>query len=133
MYIVRPALWIGIGATLALAVALPFPRTIGKGALGPITLGAYLAILGISLTLMPRAVQSFHVEPNELELEQPFLRHNIAFTREAYGLDRIEGRSYSPSSGLTLTDLGRNNETISNIRLWDWRPLGETFRQLQRI
>ena len=45
----------------------------------------------------------------------------------AYGLDRIEGRSYSPSSGLTLTDLGRNNETISNIRLWDWRPLGETF------
>jgi hypothetical protein len=132
-YIVRPALWIGIGATLALAAALLLPRTVGKGALAPITVGGYLAISVVSLTIVPSVVQSFHVKPNELELEQPFLRYNIAFTREAYGLDRIDERSYSPLSGLTLTDLGRNNETISNIRLWDWRPLGETFRQLQRI
>jgi uncharacterized membrane protein (UPF0182 family) len=133
VYIVRPALWIGIGATLALAAVLLFPRTVGKDALGPITVGGYLVVLVMSLIIVPRGVQSFHVEPNELELEQPFLRHNIAFTREAYSLDRIDERSYSPLNGLTLADLGRNNETISNIRLWDWRPLGETFRQLQRI
>jgi uncharacterized membrane protein (UPF0182 family) len=133
VYIVRPALWIGAGATLALGAALLFPRTFGKGALGPITLGGYLAILGVSLIIVPWGVQSFQVVPNELEVEEPFLRYNIAFTREAYGLDRIDERSYSALDGLTLEDLGRNTETISNIRLWDWRPLGETFRQLQRI
>jgi hypothetical protein len=132
-YIVRPALWIGIGATLALAAALLLPRTVGKGALAPIPVGGYLAISVVSLTIVPSVVQSFHVKPNELELEQPFLRHNIAFTREAYGLDQLDERSYRALNGLTLADLGRNNETISNIRLWDWRPLGETFRQLQRI
>src|SRR5919106_6906129 len=133
VHIVRPALWIGVGATLALGAALLFPRTFGKGALGPITVGGYLAILVISLTIVPWAVQSFHVVPNELEVEEPFLRYNIAFTREAYGLDRIDERSFGALNGLTLEGLGRNTETIKNIRLWDWRPLGETFRQLQRI
>src|SRR5919106_6515917 len=74
-YIVRPALWIGIGATLALAAALLLPRTVGKGALAPITVGGYLAISVVSLTIVPSVVQSFHVKPNELELEQPFLRY----------------------------------------------------------
>jgi uncharacterized protein len=46
VYIVRPALWIGAGATLALGAALLFPRTFGKGALGPDHLGRLSCHLG---------------------------------------------------------------------------------------
>ena len=34
-------------------------------------------------------VSSFIVKPNELVKEQPYISHNIEFTRQAYGLDRI--------------------------------------------
>ena len=131
--IVLPALWIVIGATLTLAVLLLVPGVIGQGVLGPVMVGGYLAFLFVCLTLAPWAIQSFYVEPNELELEQPFLRHNIALTREAYGLHDVQERSYDALGGPTLADIGRNSETVGNIRLWDWRPLSETFRQLQRI
>jgi hypothetical protein len=97
------------------------------------TAGGYLVILAVSLFVAPWMVQAFKVEPNELELETPFLRHNIAFTRHAFGIDDIDERSYGTLDELTPEDLGRNQQTIDNIRLWDWRPLTQTVRQLQRI
>ena len=134
VYITRPALFLASGATLALAFVLhaPLPRQRQHLPLLPLGSG-YLAILSICLGIVPWGVQSFYVEPNELELETPFLHHNIALTREAYRLDSIVERSYSPEIGLTLRALESNHATVSNIRLWDWRPLGETFQQLQRI
>ena len=133
VYITRPALWIAAGATAALAVAMLLPTVFVSGSRTTTLLAAYLAILFIGLGLSPWAMQNFRVEPNELELEQPFLRHNIAFTRKAYGLDRIDERFYRALDGLTPAALARNQSTIDNIRLWDWRPLSQTFRQLQQI
>ena len=133
-HVTRPALFFATGATLALAIFLhvPLPKQRKHFPLLPLG-GGYLAILSICLGIVPWGVQSFYVEPNELELETPFLHHNIALTREAYRLHSIVERSYSPRVGLTSQALESNQETIGNIRLWDWRPLGETFQQLQRI
>ncbi len=133
VHVQLPALSILIGATLALVVAVLLPWVTKNRLLPPILVGGYLIILLAGLGLVPWGVQSFVVEPNELELEQPYLRHNIAFTRDAYRLDRIEERSYSGSTRLATDALERNRETIDNIRLWDWRPLSEAFRQLQQI
>ena len=133
-YITRPALFLATSATLALAIFLhvPLPRQRKHLPLLPLGSG-YLAFLSICLGIVPWGVQNFYVEPNELQLETPFLYHNIALTREAYRLDSVVERSYSPEVGLTSQALGSNHDTVSNIRLWDWRPLGETFQQLQRI
>jgi uncharacterized membrane protein (UPF0182 family) len=98
-----------------------------------VTSGGYAVIYFLSLVILPAAVQSFVVEPNELELETPFLRHNIGFTREAFQLDRVDERSYGAVKEISPSALERNRETIDNIRLWDWRLLSETFRQIQRI
>jgi len=133
-YVTRPALFLATGVTIALAIILYIPRRMQKRPLPLLPLGGgYLAFLSICLGIVPWGVQSFYVEPNELDLETPFLHHNIALTREAYRLDSIVERSYSPELGLTPQALQSNHETVSNIRLWDWRPLGETFQQLQRI
>ena len=34
---------------------------------------------------------------------------------------------------LTLNDISKDQETIDNVRLWDWRPLLQTYRQTQEI
>jgi uncharacterized membrane protein (UPF0182 family) len=132
-YVVLPAIWVMLGATLGFLVVLFFPQPRKSGVWLLTVSGGYLAILLLCLTIVPWGVQSFLVEPNELEVETPFLRHNIAFTRKAYQLDHVDERSYGALGGLTPAALSRNRQTIDNIRLWDWRPLSQTFRQLQQI
>jgi uncharacterized membrane protein (UPF0182 family) len=81
----------------------------------------------------PNLLQRFRVVPNELDLESPYIVHNIRFTRAAYGLDRIEEVEFPAEENLTMADLRKNELTVSNIRLWDPLPLLATFAQLQEI
>jgi len=131
--VLLPGIWVVTGATVSLATIYLFPKSMRGGPVLVIISGGYLVIYFLSVVVVPAAVQSFVVAPNELELETPYLRHNIAFTRNAYQLDRVEERSYAATKEITSAALERNKETIDNIRLWDWRPLSETFRQIQRI
>lgn len=87
-------------------------------------------ILGIMGGL---GVQSFIVEPNELERELPYIERTIAFTRRGFNLDQIEIQTFDPQDSLDYKTIQNNSLTIENIRLWDTRPLLETNRQLQQI
>ncbi|MGI4831370.1 MAG: UPF0182 family protein, partial [Janthinobacterium lividum] len=78
-------------------------------------------------------VSSFIVKPNELVKEQPYISHNIDFTRRAYGLDRITLRSFSAQTSVESADAAGNQPTLQNIRLWDWHALQDTLRQIQEI
>ena len=79
-------------------------------------------------------VEGFIVKPNELVREQPFIAHNIELTRQAFGLDRIERRAFPAEPGGRRPPMRANNQaTLQNIRLWDWRVLQDTLRQLQEI
>ncbi|PWB80352.1 MAG: UPF0182 family protein, partial [Candidatus Methylomirabilota bacterium] len=78
-------------------------------------------------------LQRFRVVPNEIAAESPYITHNIRFTRQAYGLDRIDEREFPAEDTLTREELRRNDLTIKNIRLWDHRPLLTTYGQLQEI
>ncbi len=133
VHVVVPALWIMIAITLAiLPVLLVARHRRWQKTIVPVAAGYVISHL-LLLTIGPALVQSFLVEPNELERETPFLRHNIEFTRKAYRLDHVDIRSSGARQDVNLAALSRNSETIDNIRVWDWRPLSETFRQLQQI
>ena len=82
---------------------------------------------------LPYLFQTFVVKPNELSLETPYLNHYIAFTRKAYKLDGIQETAYPALSDLTPDVIARNQDTIQNIRLWDSRPLLQTYQQTQAI
>lgn len=99
--------------------------------LGPLGLVAVLYVIGI--VIYPSALQKFKVAPNELALETPFIKHNIAFTRAGYDLERIETIPFDVDYSLTARDIERNDATIKNIRLWDHAPLLRTYSQLQQI
>ncbi|MDT4968371.1 MAG: uncharacterized protein QOJ64_3108 [Acidobacteriota bacterium] len=89
--------------------------------------------------LIPAYVQSFVVKPNELGRETPYIKHNIEWTRRAFGLDRVVARDFDadtsddPSATMASFDLDQNRSTLDNIRLWDWRALHDTLRQEQGI
>ena len=78
-------------------------------------------------------VEGFVVKPNELVRQQPFIAHNITLTQQAYGLHRIARRPFPAEPGVAAADAANNQPTLQNIRLWDWRVLQDTLRQLQEI
>ena len=85
--------------------------------------------------VFPRLMQRFVVEPNELIRESPYLVNNIQMTRRGFGLDQVQQQEFdvAQDSHLTLADLKAHEEIIKNIRLWDWRPLLQTYGQLQEM
>lgn len=83
--------------------------------------------------IYPALVQKFRVTPNEIAMERPYLERNIQFTRLAYNIDAIEKRSFPAGRVLSAQDIRANQDTISNIRLWDWEPLQQTYSQLQEM
>jgi uncharacterized membrane protein (UPF0182 family) len=95
-------------------------------------LAAVALVLGSAFLLaevLPALFLRLVVKPNELELE----KRNIALTQRAYDLRKIAVRPFSAEQSLTLKSLEANRPTIENIRLWDWQPLLDAYRQLQEI
>jgi uncharacterized protein len=78
-------------------------------------------------------VGNFIVKPNELVREEPFIAHNIEMTRQAYGLNRFAQREFPAETTVDAADPANNQPTLQNIRLWDWRALQDTLRQVQEI
>jgi uncharacterized membrane protein (UPF0182 family) len=131
--ITRIDLWVMIAASILLCGMLvvcvfrPNLRIIaGAG-------GAYVVLYVVGILLLPFLVQKLFVQPNELELETPYLKHNIDFKRKAFNLARIRETKYPALADLTQAQIAENEDTIQNIRLWDWRPLLQTYRQTQEI
>ncbi len=98
-------------------------------ATGAAVLGLWIVLLGLA----PALVQWLKVEPNEITLEKPYIEHNIHFTRKGFRLDRVEERQYPAADGITTTALEENKKLFENIRLWDYRALGQVYEQFQEI
>ena len=54
-------------------------------------------------------------------------------TRQAFALDRIAQHPFPAEGGVEAVDAPNNQDTLQNIRLWDWRALQDTLRQIQEI
>ena len=96
-----------------------------------------LAVLvGVSILLggiYPTIIQSAVVLPNEGTKERPYILNNIEATRLAYGLDKIREEEFPVKEGISFEDIEKNDKIISNIRLWDRRPIKQTLKQIQAI
>jgi uncharacterized membrane protein (UPF0182 family) len=126
MLVVCAALIIGALIAAVNAVREPQGRWL-VAAILPATV-CYVALQGIAWY-----VNSFIVKPNELVREQPYIAHNIDLTRQAFGLNRISQREFPADTTVEAADPEHNQATLQNIRLWDWRALQDTLRQIQEI
>ena len=90
------------------------------------------AVLILSM-ILPMTIQKVVVKPNEFAKESRYISHNIAFTREAYNLNKIREVDFQVNERLSLEELKQQRGTIQNIRIWDERPLLKTYQQIQSI
>ena len=101
----------------------------------PLLIGVGIFLGGaIGLGNIPGAiVQKIAVDPTELQRESPYIKHNINATRKAYALERVEEKPFEASENLTSADIAANPLTIRNVRIWDERPMVQTYQQVQEI
>ena len=83
--------------------------------------------------LYPEAIQRLSVDPNTYAQEEPFIGNNISMTRLGFGLNQWESRSYGGAAPLTEAAIRSEEDTFTNARLWDYRPLQTTLDQLQTV
>jgi uncharacterized membrane protein (UPF0182 family) len=93
----------------------------------------YVAVSVLARGIVPAAFQKLVVSPNELTRETPYIRKHIDATRNAWGLDKVEGRDLSGEVQLTMANIKANAATVDNVRLWERDLLMQTFKQLQEI
>jgi uncharacterized membrane protein (UPF0182 family) len=95
--------------------------------------GIWIGAVLVFATVVPILVQKIVVKPNELAKESPYIAYNIDYTRRAYNLDKIKEVDFAVSDKLSVEDIKKHNVTIQNIRIWDERPLLQTYKQIQAI
>ena len=125
------ALALTVAALVAAGLAVTAALT-GRSRLLIVAAGIY-AVTMLAGQGYATALQRFAVTPNEQQRETPFMEYNIAATRAAYALDRVEERELPGEATLSRASIEANRETLENVRLWDHQPLLETFGQIQEI
>jgi len=132
-HVTMVVLWGMVGASvlacglIALTAFRPPARLLAIG------IGLYAVLYAVGVLALPRLVEAFVVQPSELSRETPYLKDYIEFTRNAYKLNVIQETAYPALTDLTPEVIARNQDTVQNIRLWDSRPLLQTYQQTQAI
>ncbi|HKI90172.1 MAG TPA: UPF0182 family protein, partial [Draconibacterium sp.] len=128
-----PAYWIIFFVSIVITVLLFASSFLRKKRIILYFAGLWLLVLIIFNWAAPTLIEQYIVKPNELQKETPYILNNIKLTREAYGLDKIKVEPFPVDQSITYKDIQENHNTIQNIRLWDRRPLIQTYKQLQEI
>ncbi|MBE7469737.1 MAG: UPF0182 family protein [Anaerolineae bacterium] len=128
-----PALWVMIAIAVIAAGILLVNIFLRRAALSLLAVFIWIVTGIVGAGFIPGLVQRYMVEPNELASEAPYIENNIRFTNLAYGLDRVQERDFSEVAPLSSEMLTDNEATLKNIRLWDYRPLQQTYQQIQAI
>jgi len=133
IHVALPGLWLMIGLSI-IAALLAWANLRARTYRLPATAFVLVGVGSFVLSgVVPGLFRHFFVKPTELQLEKPYIERNIALTRQAYNLDKIEAKPFAAEQKLTSQTLQANKATIDNIRLWDWLPLSDTYAQLQEI
>lgn len=120
---------------IALALAVLLLANIFVRALKAIGIAIALWIAAWILLgqIYPGFVESFEVRPSQFTKEQPYIKNNIQLTLQAFGLDTIQESAFPAEDAPSTADIQADRQTINNIRLWDYRPLQQTYNQIQTI
>src|SRR6185503_14660803 len=101
MLLVAIALAAGAIAAVVAAYIAPRARWLAAAVLPA-------AVLYLGTGAIGAYVESFVVKPNQIVREQPYITHNIEFTRQAYGLNRIAQRPFPAETTVEAADPPNN-------------------------
>jgi uncharacterized membrane protein (UPF0182 family) len=85
-------------------------------------------------TIYPAVIQKFQVQPNELTKETPYIKLNIAATRDAFGLSNISNQNFEYDAKLNAAETtAAKQPTLDNVRLYDPLTALDAFKVTQEI
>jgi len=128
-----PALWIMMILAIVAAIILIANIRFRGWVLPAVAVGSLVVVTFLAGTVYPWIIQNYKVKPAERSKEQTYISRNIKGTRDAYKINEVRGKPYAAVSDLDLASIQKNQATIRNIRLWDPRPLLNSYQQLQSI
>ncbi len=122
-------------AVAAIIVAILFIVAVVSGRWRLPIIGTAMLVITAILAggVYPWVIQRFQVEPSELSREAEYIEHNIALTRQAYGLDEVQTSTYNATVEAEAGALRQDAETTANIRLLDPNLVSDAFSQLQQF
>jgi uncharacterized membrane protein (UPF0182 family) len=100
----------------------------------------FIVLLVLSILIggiYPAIVQNVSVSPNASDKERPYIKRNIAATRQAYGIvsstngGPVSYENYPSEENPSTDALSSTDATMSNIRILDPNVLSPTFAQQQ--
>jgi uncharacterized protein len=126
-------IWVAVALLIAAVISLVNAFALRRVRIMIAAIVIPIIVYVIGIVIIPAYVTAFIVKPNELARETPYITHNIAWTRRAFGIDKIEQRNFDVTTAADGLDVQNNRPTLDNIRLWDWRALQDTLKQIQAI
>jgi len=87
----------------------------------------------VAAALVPKAVNSLYVRPNEISIQRPYIIRHIQATRSAFGLERRTKEIEFPAVLEARIDPAKHRALFDNVRLWDWRAFHDTVTQIQAL
>ncbi|TMG14680.1 MAG: UPF0182 family protein [Chloroflexi bacterium] len=114
-----PAYWIMTVLMVLITVGLLANAAGARLTALPAALVVWLGAAFVLLVVFPGVIQRFQVGPSEQTKEAPYIKNEIAFTRQAYGIAGIADRPFTPRDTVTADAVARNPLTVQNARLWD--------------
>jgi hypothetical protein len=128
-----PILWallaLSVLAAIVIAASVRSRRFLVPG--GAVAVLVLVSVLGGAM--YPAVLQRLVVKPNQLEKERPYIAFNIDATRKAFALDKVKDAQFPVGEPLTWDGVKRNWTTVQSVRVWDHRPLEQTYQQMQAL
>lgn len=128
-----PALTLLIFISLAAAVLFLVNIRRQGWVLPIIGVGLWLFISLVVGVIYPAFIQTFKVQPSQLNYESPYIERNISATRTAMGLNHVITSNFQASPNLTAGQLAADIPTLSSVRLWDPIFAKSAFEKFQDI
>jgi len=98
-----------------------------------IAIGLVILVWLVGGKIVPAAVQSLSVSPDQEAKDSVYITRNIESTRWAFGIDDISRASSAATLDLTGEEVAMNLATTENIRIWEPRPAKAAYTQQQTL
>ena len=129
----QPAFLILCITGVLVAIIMLVGSFMGKMRLSLAPVGIWVILIIALGTIWPSVVQQFSVDPDEFVKEKKYIERNIEFTKLGFGLEAIDETFYQAEGEITPELIQENIPTVENIRLWDYKPLTNVYKQIQLI
>ncbi len=92
---------------------------------------AVIPVVFILVMVLASVMDAVVVNPNERNLQAPYIAYNMEATREAYNLSSISEKEFDPQYNVTADDVENNDEWLAGTRIADYGATQAAYNQLQ--